>query len=373
MKIRSVDCFPVRISLKPECQMITALGVHDHSDYIVVRVNTDDGLYGVGEATVSERWSGETVWGGVAILKHVLGPGVCGYDPEDIRSLDLRLNQLSRGNWFAKSAIEMACWDLRGKVLGKPVYELLGGVCRDLTFRSRYSMGAYDVPRARQRAAELIDAGFETIKVKVGGTAEDDIARVQAVREVIGPQPRLVIDANCRWDVETAIHCINALEDCQLALVEQPTPDGDYGALARVRRETSPPLMADDICFDLVHAQELIRNDCCDVISVYPGKNGGIQKCRDIIELAADHGIACSMGSNLEFDVATAAMGHLIVSSPNLQIEEYPGDTLGPAYHRDSIAVNPLSIEGPLTTITDAPGLGIDVDWDFVRAHPAPD
>ena len=373
MKITSITSYQVEIPLKPARRMISALGQHTVSRYVLVRIQTDAGIEGAGEATVMPRWSGETAWGAQAVIDHVFAPLLIGCDPFDIPHVDHLMDRAAADNWFAKSAIEMACWDIQGKEAGKPVYELLGGVCRDLTFRSRYSMGAYDVPRARQRAAELIDAGFETIKVKVGGTAEDDIARVQAVREVIGPQPRLVIDANCGWDVETAIHCINALEDCQLALVEQPTPDGDYGALARVRRETSPPLMADDICFDLVHAQELIRNDCCDVISVYPGKNGGIQKCRDIIELAADHGIACSMGSNLEFDVATAAMGHLIVSSPNLQIEEYPGDTLGPAYHRDSIAVNPLSIEGPLTTITDAPGLGIDVDWDFVRAHPAPD
>ena len=353
--------------------MITALGVHDHSDYVVVRLTTDEGLVGVGEATVSERWSGETVWGATALIERVFRPGICGRDPADTDGLDARLDQLSRGNWFAKSAIEMACWDIRGKSTGQPVYELLGGACRDLTFRSRYSMGAYDVPRAQQRAAELIDAGFETIKVKVGGAAEDDIERVRAVREVIGSEPRLVIDANCGWDVETAISCINALEECQLDLVEQPTADGDYTALARVRRETAPPIMADDICFDLVHARELIRNECCDVISVYPGKNGGIRKCQAIVEMAAAHGIACTMGSNLEFDVATAAMGHLIVACANLQIERFPGDTLGPAYHRDSIAVNPLAIEGPLTRIHDAPGLGIEVDWDFVETHPVPD
>ena len=114
MKIRSVDCFPVRIPLKPECQMITALGVHDHSDYVVVRLTTDEGLVGVGEATVSERWSGETVWGATALIERVFRPGICGRDPADTDGLDARLDQLSRGNWFAKSAIEMACWDIRG-------------------------------------------------------------------------------------------------------------------------------------------------------------------------------------------------------------------------------------------------------------------
>ena len=84
--------------------------------------------------------------------------------------------------------------------------------------------------------------------------------------------------------------------------------------------------MADDICFDMIHARELIRNECCDVISLYPGKNGGIRKARAIAEFAAEHGVACSIGSNLEYDVATAAMCHLIVATENMRVEDYPGD-----------------------------------------------
>lgn len=372
MKIRSIETFPVRIKLKPDFTMITALGVHEYSDYVVIRVRTDEGVDGVGEATVSERWSGETIWGAKQIIDHIFAPALNGYDPSDITAVNARLDQCARGNWFAKSAVEMACWDIAGKAAGKPVYQLLGGACRPLAFKNRFSMGAYDVERARRRAAQLIDLGFDTIKVKVGGRAEDDVARVRAVREVIGPDRDLVIDANCGWDEQTAVRAINEMEDCNLALVEQPTPDGDYAALARVRREVKPPIMADDICFDLIHACELIRNECCDVISVYPGKNGGIRKSQQIVQFAAAHGVACSIGSNLEYDIATAAMGHLVVACENLQIETYPGDTLGPWYHEQSIAVNPLRIRPPMTEINDAPGLGVDVDWQFVRSHPSP-
>ena len=212
----------------------------------------------------------------------------------------------------------------------------------------------------------MIDQGFDTIKVKVGTVPEEDLARVRAVREVIGPDHNLMIDANCGWDVGTAIRCINELEDCNLWLVEQPTPDGDYAGLARCRRETKPPVMADDICFDMAHARELIHHEACDVISLYPGKNGGIRKAKAIAEFAARHGVACSIGSNLEYDIATAAMCHLIVATENMQIERYPGDVLGPAYHETSVTKDPISIEGPITTITGAPGLGVDVDWAAV-------
>jgi muconate cycloisomerase len=373
MLITAIETFPVRIALKPNFQMITSLGVHDVSSYLLIRVQTDDGLEGVGEATVSALWSGETVWGCQALIDKLLAPAVVGVDPSDIEEIDRRMDAICRHNWFAKSAIEMACWDLSGKAAGKPVYELIGGPCRDRSIRCRFSMGAYEPDRARRRAIELVEQGFDTIKVKVGTTPDNDIARVRAVREAIGPDLKLMVDANCGWDVETAIWCINELEDCDLWLVEQPTPDGDFAGLARIRRETRPLVMADDICFDMSHARELILHEACDVISLYPGKNGGIRKSQRIAKFAAEHGVACSIGSNLEYDVATAAMCHLIVGTENLQIEIYPGDVLGPAYHVDSVAVYPISISGPVTTISDAPGLGIEVDWDFVRANRVPD
>jgi len=368
MRIAKIETYPVRIGIKPEYQMITSLGVHDVSNYLVVKVTTDAGLEGAGEATVSERWSGETVVGAKWLIEHVLSPAVQGCDPRDIAALDRRLDAVCRHNWFAKSAIEMACWDIWGKAEGRPVYELLGGARRPLAIRCRFSMGAYEIPRARQRARELIAQGFDTIKVKVGTDPEQDLARVRAVREEIGPDRNLMIDANCGWDVDTAIRCIHELEDCRLWLVEQPTPDGDYAALARVRRETKPPVMADDICFDMAHARELVRHECCDVISLYPGKNGGIRKAKAIADFAAQHGVACSIGSNLEYDIATAAMCHLVVATENMQVEQYPGDILGPAYHQHRIVRHPISIQGPITTITDAPGLGVEVDWDLVRA-----
>jgi muconate cycloisomerase len=369
MKISHIECHPVRIPLKPARHMITALGKHTESTYLLVRVGTDAGIDGVGEATVMPNWSGETVWGAQALIENFFRPLLLGADPADIREIDRRMDKASRQNWFAKSAIEMACWDIAGKAAGKPVYELLGGPCRPLAVRCRFSMGAYEPERARARALELVAEGFTTIKVKVGGKAEDDITRVRTVRDAIGRDLALTIDANCGWDVDTAIRCVNELSDCNIVLNEQPTPDGDYAALARCRRETKPPVMADDICFDLAHARELIRNDACDSISVYPGKNGGIRKSKEIVEFAARHGVACSIGSNLEWDVGTAAMAHLVVACPNMQVEKIPGDMLGPAYHEFRIVKNPIDINGPIVTITNRPGLGVDVDWDVVGEH----
>lgn len=371
MKITRIVTFPVEIPLKPERRMISALGQHTVSRYLLVRVETDAGIDGAGEATVMPRWSGETVWGAQALIDRVFAPLIVGRDPHDIDGLAKLMDQAAAHNWFAKSAIEMACWDILGKVAGKPVYELLGGAARPLAIRCRFSMGAYDPDRARRRAQELVDEGFTTIKVKVGTDPDADVERVTIVRDVIGPDREIVIDANCGWDAATAIAAFNRMEErgLNVGLFEQPTHNGDYAALAEVRQAISAKVMADDIVFDLVHARECIRNNAADVISVYPGKNGGIARTKQIVDYCAKHNVPCSIGSNLELDIATAAMCHTVVACPNLQVETYPGDILGPDYHEISIAKNPISIAGPIVTISDAPGLGVDVDWGVVESR----
>ncbi len=372
MKISGLDVFPVEIPLKPARRMVSALGRHEVSRYVLVRVSTDAGVDGLGEATVMPRWSGETIWGAAAMLENVLGPAVLECDPRDHVEIDRRLDTVTQGNWFAKSAIEMACWDIAGKELGQPVYQLLGGPARERTIRCRFSMGAYEPERARTRAEELVNEGFTTIKVKVGTRIEDDVERVKIVREVIGSDRELVIDANCGYSVDEAIQAATRMADQRIALFEQPTPRGDFQGLARVRQQTGIPVMADDICFDLSDAVNCIQAEACDVISVYPGKNGGIRKSQQIIEFAEQHGVACSIGSNLELDVASAAMAHVVVGCQNMRIESVPGDLLGPDYHEFSIAHQPLEIQGPLVTLSDRPGLGIDVDWQRVEACRCP-
>lgn len=368
MKITRIQSYAVEIPLKPERRMISALGQHTVSRYVVVRIETDAGVDGVGEATVMPRWSGESVWGTKAMVDHVLAPLLIGRDPHDIAGIDQLMDRATVHNWFTKSAIEMACWDIIGKEAGKPIYELLGGAVRPRAIRCRFSMGAYAPERARNRAAQLVQEGFTTIKVKVGTVPHEDVERVRIVREVIGPKLDMVIDANTGFDADTAIAVFEQIRGCNIGLFEQPTPDGDYAALAKVRAAIRPTkTMADDMAFNLIHAQECIRNNAVDVVSVYPGKNGGIRKCKEIVEYAGTHGVACSMGSNLEWDIATAAMCHLVVACPNLKIEEFPGDILGPEYHEIRIVKEPLKISGPIVEVSDRPGLGVDVDWALVE------
>ncbi len=369
MKITSITTHPVRIPLKPERRMISSLGQHIVSQYVLVRVETDADVDGVGEATVMPRWSGETVWSAQTIIDHVFAPLLIGADPADLVAVDRVMDSAAQDNWFAKSAIEMACWDIIGKNAGKPVYELLGGPVRPLPIKCRFSMGAYPPERVRTTVTMLIERGFTTIKVKVGTNIAEDVERVRIVREIIGPGRDIVIDANCGYSPADAIEAARKMEPYKVGLFEQPTPRHDYDGLADVRRNVDMPVMADDMVFDLGQAIECLRHDAVDVISIYPGKCAGIRKCLEIASLAEEHGVACSIGSNLEWDVATAAMCHLVVGTPNMLVERYPGDILGPEYHEFSIVKEPLRIEGPIVETPGRPGLGVEVDWAVVEKN----
>lgn len=368
MKITRIEAIPIRIPLKPERRMISALGKHDFSDFTLVVVHTEDGI-GLGEATVTPRWSGETAFGAKALIENVFTPVLLGCDPRDIVDIDARLDAVAVDNWFAKAAIEMACWDIAGRAANKPVYELLGGACRGLTIKNRFSLGAYAPDLIQARARERVAAGFDTVKVKVGTDPAADVVRVRAVREAIGPDIKLTIDANGGWNEPQALACLKQLADCNLTLVEQPLPRGNYTGLNMLRQTTGQKILADESCFDYVEADELIEQDCCDALSLYPGKQGGIRKAQLIARLAENHGIPCTIGSNLEWDVGAAAMLHFIVATPNMQVELYPGDCLGPFYHEFSLAKNPLVIQGPYTTLNSGPGLGIEIDWDVIKQH----
>ena len=192
---------------------------------------------------------------------------------------------------------------------------------------------------------------------------------MRAVREAIGPDVALTIDANGGWDEPTACACLVELATCRLTLVEQPLPRANRIGLKRLRDRTGQKVLVDEGCFDEVEARELLDQQCCDALSLYPGKQGGIDKARRIAAAAAERGIPCSIGSNLEWDVATAAMGHVVVALASMQVERYPGDVLGPSYHEFSIVKDPLVIEGPRVTVPAKPGLGVEVDWELARRH----
>ena len=146
-----------------------------------------------------------------------------------------------------------------------------------------------------------------------------------------------------------------------VALFEQPTRRGDQLAMAEVRRKSPILIMADESVFTPQDAVEVIRHQAADVLSLYPGKHGGVRATQHIAKLAEAAGIPCTIGSNLEREVATAAMAHVTVCTANLQCERFPGDLIGPLYYEESLSTEPLRYQADRLWVPQKPGLGVDV------------
>jgi L-alanine-DL-glutamate epimerase-like enolase superfamily enzyme len=364
MAITSVHATPIEGRVRPEIAIIGSLGTHRVGSYVLVQLTDDDQRVGLGEANVTSVWSGETQAGVIALIHDVLAPLIIGADPFDVEWISRRLDRAAFANSFAKAALEMALLDLQGKILGVPLYQLLGG--RDVTaldrgVRLKFVVGAVEPDLAASRARHMVDRGWQAIKVKVGRDAHprSDVERLRAVREAIGPEVFLSVDANGGYTVDQAIWAGRHLEPLDIALFEQPTPRGDHQAMARVRQGVGLPVMADESVFTPRDALEVIRAGAADVLSLYPGKHGGIRATQAIASLAEAAGVVCTIGSNLEREVATAAMIHVTLATPNLCCERFPGDLIGPLYFEQSLTQTALDYRADRLFAPRAPGLGV--------------
>ncbi|MEK7405288.1 MAG: enolase C-terminal domain-like protein [Acidobacteriota bacterium] len=337
------------------------MGEHRVSRPVIVIVRTDDGLAGCGDASVTPVWSGETQAGALAAVREVLAPLLIGRDPLHVASLADAMDRALIGNPFAKAALEMALLDLAGKALNVPAHIMLGGPRRPPEIPLKFSIGAFP-PAAAARVAETVASqGLRAVKVKVGMELSLDVARVQAVRSALGDGFPIGVDANGGWSESVAVAALPHLERLGVNVIEQPLRRGDFRGCARLRRRTSIPVMLDESVFTREDALEAIRWDACDLIGIYPGKNAGVWRSLEIAHLAAAAGLECVIGSNLETEIATAAMLHLAVSMPNLAVS-VGHDIIGPLYHTRRIGVEPIRVQDGCAVLPAGAGLGVAVD-----------
>ncbi len=368
MKITQVETIPVLVPLKQGLTTKTAHGEHVVSPYVIVRLQTDDGLVGVGEATLSPRWSGETSPGCRAVVEGLMAPLLIGRDPREFNSLRHAVERCCVHNPFTKAAVEMALWDLCGKALGVPVYQLLGGKVRE-EIPIKMVVGAFPIPKALELAKQFLDWGVKCLKVKVGTDPVADIARVKAVRELAGPSIPIGVDVNCGWDLPTARRMLARLAELDVFFVEQPIPQNDVESFAELRRSSPIPLMADESIFTLHDAWNLTRAGAVDILSCYPGKHGGIAATMEIAAVARSAGIVCSIGSNLELGVGTAAMLHVAAACRTIDSEKYPADLIGPLYHEADLLKTPLTLGPAAARVPDGPGLGVELDEEQLERY----
>jgi muconate cycloisomerase len=364
MKIAQVRTIPVRCPRRTAYGDVTrtALGPASVSDYTLVFVETDAGIVGLGEVSSVFKRRG-------ALLRHdleaALIPSLIGEDPFRIAHLVAKMERVLDGVEEAKAGLEMALWDIVGKALKTPLYNLLGGKVRECVPLS-YSIPFGKPEQMADFAVERVKAGHRTIKVKVG--SEDgarDIRAVRLIREAVGPQTRLRVDGNMGWrNAKHAIQMIKAMEPNNLELVEQPLPAHDLEGMAEVRRSIGVPLMADESVRGPKSAMAVIRVGAADIANVYVTEAGGLLNALRIFAMCEAANIPCMIGSMPEFGIGTAAQIHLGVAVTNLGPDS---DTCGVLYHAEDLLKQPLRIQNGFSYPPEGHGLGVEVDMNVVE------
>ena len=369
MRIRAIDKIPVRVPIRPEFQIQGSLGVHHVSPFLILKVHTDEGVTGLGEVSCTPVWSGEDSTTAVHIINSFLEPAILGEDPRDIERLTSKMRRAVAGHPFTKSGLEIALWDILGKAAGLPVYRLLGGAVRQRV-PIKMSISGASPERAAELARWAVGQGLKTAKVKVGLEPEGDVARVRAVRDAVGPGFRLGVDANGGWSPRIAIQTVRRMADeCNIYFAEQPVAPLDVQWMADVRRSVPVPVMADESCYTLQDAMALVRAGAADILSVYVGKGGGIGPAGKIASVAEAAGLTCTVGSNLELGIASAAMAHLATATTGIGAEEFPCDILGPLAYEHDLLRESLDVRDGTVAVPDKPGLGVEFDEEMLARY----
>lgn len=363
MNIESIVAIPVRVPrAKP---MISALAREDGltvSDMGIVRVRVDGGLEGIGEISMNLGRTGADRCDDVTT---VLAPALLGSDARDIQRAVVLMDRVLEGCEPAKAGVEMALFDLLGKALGVPVYQLLGGRVRDAA-PVRWGLGFGD-PRAGVDELRIwIERGFRAVKVKVGRPGTDlDVEMVRAVRDAFGGDVSVMVDANGGYATPgEAVLELKRLVPFDLQLIEQPLGRRQLEGMAEVRRRIAAPILADESMRHFSDAYAVARAGAADALAVYVCEAGGLLAASKAFAIGEAAGLPCTLGSQCELGIGTAAMAHLAVAMPNLG---YESDITGHLRYPQDIIREQLSYEAGAVRPPDGPGLGVTLDTDALE------
>ena len=367
MKLTAAEVILTKVPTRRAHKM--TIGTTTNQEAVFLRLETDQGIYGWGEAPhmVGYSFAGETQ-GSVALqLRERLLPAVLGKDPLDIEARQLDLDRVLPRNPRAKSAVNIALHDIAGKALNIPVSKLIGGVVRDRIPLS-WSIGSMGFKEGADEARQMVERGFGIIKLKVGARERhmDDAEMARQVRDAVGPAVRLRADANQGFDVQSAIRVAHAMAAQELEIMEQPVKAADLEGMAEVRRAVSCYVMADESANSPQDVYEVARHRAADFISIYINNGGGITAAKKMAIVAEAAGLRGYVGGALEGPVASRACLHFAASSPNVSLG---CEMVGPFLISDDLGTEPIPFEGGALVVPTTPGLGGDLDDKKVRKY----
>ncbi|MBN2417348.1 dipeptide epimerase [bacterium] len=362
MAISRIELYKLNIPLKNP--FIISLGVMTDVKNIVVKIHTDqDGLYGTGEACPFWIITGSTQESDFELAK-ILARVMIGKNPLEIEHLIREMDEEVKFNPTIKGAFDMALYDILGKYTQLPLYALWGGK-NDRTLTTDMTVSLDTPEKMATEALAFKDNGFPAIKVKLGENTIKDVARIKAIREAIGMEIPLRIDANQGWDVVTAIHTLKALEKFDIEHCEEPVPRWNNEGLVLVRSKSPIPVMADESLFDEHDAFRLASMGACDYFNIKLSKSGGLNTALKIVAVADAAGIKSQVGCMLETRLGLTALAHLVVARKN--IVHYDLDS-ALMHAEDPVSGGMRYLEKGEVAIPDSPGIGADFDPQYLAS-----
>lgn len=351
MGIQQIEVYPVTLDYIEPFRIAPSTSTESHN--VVVRIITDYGVFGWGESSPSQRVTGENV---ETVLKTIdkIAPKLIGLCPlrleHDIDAMDA----IAEGNPAAKAAIDIALHDILGKTCRKPLFMLMGAyrteVLTDIT------LGIKSPKAMAKDAAKAIEKGFKALKVKVGIDPAEDVERIKMIREAVGDDVQIRIDANQGWTPKQAIEALNRIERYAIQFAEQPVAAEDIKGLVTVRKNSSIPIMADESVHSPQDALRVIQAEAADLINIKLMKSGGILRARRIANIAEAANMPCMIGCMGESEIGIAAGTHLAAAVKNIQYADLDCDIL---LKNKLVRKGGTKLRNSMRTFTKQNGLGI--------------
>lgn len=354
MKITEIHIGQLTIPLiRP---FITAVRRTESVDDVVVMIKTDDGKVGYGSAASTPAITGDSTESIINAIKHSLGPQLIGRSISELNALLQMNNEKIAANTSAKAAIDIALHDLFAQYCGLPLYRMLGGNTN--TIHSCITISVKASGEMVCDALELVNQGYKTIKIKLGLNPIEDIERVRAIRQAVGADITLLVDANQGWSCEQALQVIAAFEHQHLniPLVEQPIHAQDLVGLKALSEQVDCSIIADEACFSPKDALNIAKMNACDGVNIKLMKSGGIEGAQAIYNIAKAAEMTTMVGCMLESPIGVAAIASFAISKPDILYAD-----LDPIFLiRDNYVLGGAQRSDSKIILSDKPGLGIE-------------
>ena len=353
MKITDIRIGEISVPLKTPFK--TALRTVNSVEDIIVEVHTDTGNIGYGEAPPTGVITGDTKGSIIGALNDHIKKNIIGMDIENFEDIMLKLDKCVVKNNSAKAAIDIALYDLYGQLLNAPVYKILGGYRNEII--TDITISVNDPEEMAKDSIDAIKRGFNTLKIKVGKDAATDILRMKAIRDAIGYDVKLRIDANQGWKPKEAVKALRKMEDegLDIEFVEQPVEAHDIDGLKFVTDNVSIPVLADESVFSPMDALTIMQRRAADFVNIKLMKTGGMHNALKICSVAEIYGVECMIGCMLEAKVSVNAAVHLAAAKSIITKIDLDGPVL---CSEDPVEGGAIFNEYKIT-LNNEPGFGI--------------